>query len=232
MIILCTCFHPSISEPLCHCYCISKQRFFITRKGQRGFTWTPVIALSAQAFWACCWSHFQSVLVFSFPSMWLLSGKESSLPAKQKKEEKAGLGRMALGSGVTMTRALLIQLRSFSCGSFPLCSFQHYISLRRYEWKWLCHLVFASRMWKTNSGRIWEARIDPVFRHFIPRSSGIWTVGAPHVAFRFFTCWHYRSACRHCCSFSPAGACICLTEALCQQLWPCWWWSWSLPKSL
>lgn len=89
---------------------------------------------------------------------------------------------------------------------FPLCSSQHYASLRRYEWKWLCHLVFASRIWKTNSGRIWEARIYSVFRHFIPRPSGIWTVGAPYAAFRFLTCLHYHCASGYCCSCSPAGA--------------------------
>lgn len=126
--------------------------------------------------------------LYFLPLLHSLSPPQTSFACKAKGGGKTCLGRMALDSGVTMARLLLIQLRSCLWLSFPVCSFQHCITLRSCEWEWLHHLVSDTRMWKTNNGRGWEASIQPVPRCFIPRSGGIWTVGAPQLAFSFSIC--------------------------------------------
>lgn len=144
-------------------------------KRWRGFLWTPVISHSV-------WTVF----VFPLPPMQLTT--DFLFACRAKGWGKSLLGRMALDPRVTMTKTLLIQLRSCSCGFvfFSVCCFQHCVGLRSCEWEWFCRLVFDARMWKPNNGRGRKARIYPVPRDFIPRSGGIWTVGAPQVVFRFF----------------------------------------------
>lgn len=97
---------------------------------------------------------------------------------------------------------------------------------------WLCHLVFASRMWKTNTGRVWEARIDPVFRHFIPRSSGIWTVGASRITFSFFNLFALSLWIQALPSMQPFWSLHLPHSSLVPATLALLWWSWSLPKSL
>lgn len=72
--------------------------------------------------------------------------RTSHLLAKWKEEERAGSGIMALDLGVTMTRALLIQLRSCSCGFFS-CMF--FPALHQ-PWKLWVRVTLPSGVWLEN----------------------------------------------------------------------------------
>lgn len=104
-------------------------------KRWRGFLWTPVISHSV-------WTVF----VFPLPPMQLTT--DFLFACRAKGWGKSLLGRMALDPRVTMTKTLLIQLRSCSCGFF-FSSCVLFSALRRPQKLWV-RVILPSGIWCKN----------------------------------------------------------------------------------